>query len=25
LDLNEDEPLPADLSIGSQDYDSFKS
>jgi len=25
LDLNEDEPLPSDLSIGSQDYDSFKS
>ena len=25
LDLNEDEPLPTGLSIGSQDYDSFKS
>jgi UDP-2-acetamido-3-amino-2,3-dideoxy-glucuronate N-acetyltransferase len=25
LDLNEDEPLPSELSIGSQDYDSFKS
>ena len=24
LDLDEDEPLPTDLSIGSQDYDSFK-
>ena len=25
LDLNEDEPLPSELSFGSQDYDSFKS
>ena len=25
LDLNEDDPLPIDLSFGSQDYDSFKS
>ena len=25
LDLNEEEPLPMDLSFGSQDYDSFKS
>jgi UDP-2-acetamido-3-amino-2,3-dideoxy-glucuronate N-acetyltransferase len=25
LDLSEDEPLPTELSIGSQDYDSFKS
>ena len=24
LDLSEDEPLPSDLSVGSQDYDSFK-
>jgi UDP-2-acetamido-3-amino-2,3-dideoxy-glucuronate N-acetyltransferase len=24
LDLNEDEPLPSELSFGSQDYDSFK-
>jgi UDP-2-acetamido-3-amino-2,3-dideoxy-glucuronate N-acetyltransferase len=24
LDLNEDEPLPTELSIGSQYYDSFK-
>ena len=24
LDLNEDEPLPTELSVGSQDYDSFK-
>jgi UDP-2-acetamido-3-amino-2,3-dideoxy-glucuronate N-acetyltransferase len=25
LDLGEEEPLPSDLSFGSQDYDSFKS
>ena len=25
LDLDEDEPLPSELSFGSQDYDSFKS
>jgi UDP-2-acetamido-3-amino-2,3-dideoxy-glucuronate N-acetyltransferase len=25
LDLNEDDPLPSELSFGSQDYDSFKS
>jgi UDP-2-acetamido-3-amino-2,3-dideoxy-glucuronate N-acetyltransferase len=25
LDLNEDEPLPTELSIGSKNYDSFKS
>ena len=25
LDLGEDEPLPSELSSGSQDYDSFKS
>ena len=25
LDLNEDDPLPSDLSFGSQNYDSFKS
>ena len=24
LDLNEEDPLPTDLSFGSQDYDSFK-
>jgi UDP-2-acetamido-3-amino-2,3-dideoxy-glucuronate N-acetyltransferase len=24
LDLDENEPLPSDLSLGSQDYDSFK-
>ena len=24
LDLNEEDPLPTDLSIGSRDYDSFK-
>jgi hypothetical protein len=25
LDLSEEEPLPHELSVGSQDYDSFKS
>jgi UDP-2-acetamido-3-amino-2,3-dideoxy-glucuronate N-acetyltransferase len=25
VDLNEDEPLPTELSVGSHDYDSFKS
>jgi UDP-2-acetamido-3-amino-2,3-dideoxy-glucuronate N-acetyltransferase len=25
LDLSEEEPLPTELSVGSQDYDSFKS